>query len=78
MEADIILEGFRMSESMHGLRHLWFIGDGDNSVYNSLITSVPSYGHNITNVECANHTIKCYRNRLGRLLDNSILSLLNN
>ena len=30
MEADIILEGFRMSESIHGLRYLWFIGDEDS------------------------------------------------
>ena len=67
MEADIILEGFRMSESMHSLRYLWFIGDGDSSVYNSLITGVPSYGRNITKVECANHAIKCYRNRLEAL-----------
>ena len=67
MEADIILEGFKMSESMHGLRYLWFIGDGDSSVYNSLITGVPTYGRNITKVECANHAVKCYRNRLEAL-----------
>ena len=62
MEADIILEGFKMLESMHGLRYLWFIGDGDSSVYNSLITGVQTYGHNVTKVKCANHAIKCYRN----------------
>ena len=51
-----------MSESIHGLRYLWFIGDRDSSVYNSLITGVPTYGHDITKVECANRAIKCYRN----------------
>ena len=56
-----------MSENMYGLRYFWFIGDGDSSVYNSLITGLPSYGRNITKVECANHAIKCYRNRLEAL-----------
>ena len=67
MEADIILEGFRQSEIMHGLRYLWLIGDGDSSVYHSVVTGVPSYGRDITKVECANHAVKCYRNRLEAL-----------
>ena len=44
MEADIILEGFWMSESIQGLRYFWFISDGDSLVYISLITGVPTYG----------------------------------
>ena len=62
MEADIILEWFWMSESIHGLRYPWFIGDGDSSVYNFLTTDVPTNGYAITKVECANHAVKCYRN----------------
>ena len=67
MEADIILEGFCQSENMHGLRYLWLIGDGDSSVYHSVVTGVPSYGRDITKVECANHAVKYYRNRLEAL-----------
>ena len=67
MEADIILEGFRQSENMHGLRYLWLIGDGNSSVYHGVVTGVPSYGRDITKVECANHAVKCYRNRLEAL-----------
>ena len=67
MEADIILEGFRISENMHGVKYLWLIGDGDSSVYNSVVTGVPGYGRDITKVECANHAVKCYRNRLEAL-----------
>ena len=72
MEADIILEGFRQSEEMHGLRYLWLIGDGDSSVYHSVVTGVPSYGRDITKVECANHAIKCYRNRLEALCNDKV------
>ena len=64
MEADIILEGFRLSEELHGLRYLWLIDYGDSSVYHSVVTGVPLYGRKITKVECTNHTVKCYRNRL--------------
>ena len=59
MEADMILEEFWMSESINGLRYLWFIGDRNISVYNSLINDVPTYGHDITKVECINHAVKC-------------------
>ena len=73
MEADIILEGFQQSENMHGLRYLWLIGDGDSSVYHSVETGVPSYGHEIAKVECANHTVNCYRNRLEALCNDKPL-----
>ena len=46
---------------MHDLRYLWLIGDGDSSVYHSVVTEVPSYGRNITKVECANHEVKCWK-----------------
>ena len=64
MEANIILEGFQLSEQMHGVHYHWFICDGDSSVYHALVSGVPSYGIVIKKVECANHTVKCYRNRL--------------
>ena len=49
---------------MHGLRYLCLIGDGDSSVYHSVVTRVPTYGRDITKVECANHAVKCFQNRL--------------
>ena len=67
MEANIIAEGFQLSEQMHGVRYLWFIGDGDSSVYHAVVTGAPSYGHHVQKVEYANHAIKCYRNCLEEL-----------
>ena len=64
MEADILLEGFLQSETMHGLRYKWLIGDGDSSVYNAVSQGVLSYGRHIVKIECANHVIKCCRNRM--------------
>ena len=67
MEAHIILEGFRKCEEQHGVRYIEFIGDGDSSVYPTLISSIP-WGYAITKVECANHSVKCYRSALEKLV----------
>jgi len=62
MEADIILDGFLQSETVHGLRYKWLMGDGDSSVYSAVQQEVITYGRRIDKVECVNHAIKCYRN----------------
>ena len=66
MESDIIVEGFKRSEAMHGLRYMWMIGDGDSSVHLSVSICVP-YGRSVQKVECANHAIKCFRSGLEKL-----------
>ena len=67
METDIIVEGFNLSESMHGLRYIKMIGDGDSSVHHNIITSV-SYGRYVEKIECANHAVKCYHSRLANIV----------
>ncbi len=68
METDIIVEGFKVAEKMHGIRYLRFVGDGDSSVYPSLFEGVPEYGVDIKKIECANHACKCYRGSLEKLV----------
>ena len=70
MEPDIILEGFTQSEKVHGVRYKRFVGDGDSSVYPTLLEKVPSWGRYIEKVECANHACKCYRSSLEKLVEN--------
>ena len=67
MEADILVEGFKQSETLHGLRYIRMIGDGDSSVYHAVRTGVPSYGRLVQKLECANHAVKCYRSNLEKL-----------
>ena len=71
METDIILEGFVEAEKVHGVRYTQFIGDGDSSVYPTLLTSVPIWGHAIKKIECANHACRCYRGALEKLVDDN-------
>ena len=64
----IILKGFLHSEEQHGLRYTKFIGDGDSSIFPAVVSGVP-YGHYSKKVECANHTVKCYRSALENLIN---------
>ena len=50
------------------VRYTKFVGDGDSSVYPSLITEVPQYGHDIAKIKCSNHAVKCYRGALEKLV----------
>ncbi len=68
METDAIVEGFLLAEKVHGVRYTTVIGDGDSSVYPSLIQRVPGWGHCIRKMECANHVCKCYRSSLEKLV----------
>ena len=68
METDIILEGFKRTERDHGVRYIRFVGDGDSSVFPTLIAEVPGWGRAIQKVECANHACKCYRANLEKLV----------
>ena len=71
METDILLEGFLDAERVHGVRYMKFIGDGDSSVYPTLIQNVPRWGHAIKKLECANHACKCYRGALEKLIQDN-------
>ena len=55
METDIIMEGFKKCIEQHGVKYTKFIGDGDSSVYSTLISSVP-WGYAIEKLKCANHS----------------------
>ena len=50
MEREAILEGFQQSERVHGLRYTSFVGDGDSSVYPTLLQEVPNYARAIRSV----------------------------
>lgn len=67
METDMLVEGFRAAETMHGVRYMRMVGDGDSSVLANIQVNVIGWGRHVTKVECANHSVKCYRNRLEKI-----------
>ena len=47
MEVDIILEGFKQAEQVHGVQCKRFAGDRDSFVYPTLIDNIPGWGRYI-------------------------------
>ena len=68
METDIILSGFKEAVRVHGVWYIRFVGDGDSSVYPTLIQGVPGWGRYIMKMKCANQSCKCYRSALEKLV----------
>ena len=67
-----ILDGFMKTEATQCIHYTKFVGDGDSSVYPTLLSEVPIWGHDIKKIECANHSCICYRSSLEKLAsDNS-------
>jgi len=52
---------------MHRVRYMWLPGDG---VHHAVQLKVLPYGHDVEKVECANHTVKCFGNRMESLCNN--------
>lgn len=71
MEAAIFLEAFSECESVHGVRYMRFIGDGDSNTMARLLTEGPHWCKYITKIECANHACKCLRGSLERLVEDN-------
>lgn len=73
MEADMIVEGFTQSLNMHGLIYDKLIGDGNSSVMNKLHVAKPHGSEfHIKKIECSNHILRNYCNRLREISDISI------
>ncbi|CAN8019835.1 unnamed protein product [Ixodes persulcatus] len=60
MEKDIIVEGFRRSEEMHGLKYNRLIADGDSSTYRALLEAAPYGNQMVQKIECRNHILRNY------------------
>ncbi|OXU21297.1 hypothetical protein TSAR_011565 [Trichomalopsis sarcophagae] len=79
MEKDIVVQGFLESVEKHKLIYKTVIGDGDSSVYKSILDSNPyrQYGIRVEKVECTNHLLRNMCNKIvdaskGRLAHNLV------
>ncbi|KAK5648029.1 hypothetical protein RI129_002921 [Pyrocoelia pectoralis] len=72
MESAIIADDFQKSLAMHNLIYARIVGDGDSSVYRKL-TDLSPYGPTfvIEKIECKNHLLRNYLNKLVDLSKNS-------
>lgn len=66
MEAAILVEGFKRSEEMYGIRYSHFIGDGDSNVYKRILETFP-YRKPVQKIECKNHLLRNFVFKLEEL-----------
>lgn len=71
MEAAIVAEGFKSSEAMYGVRYGNLIGDGDSSVYKTIIDKRPYKNLPIKKIECRNHLLRNYCNKIREIVQTS-------
>jgi hypothetical protein len=60
MESNLIVEGFKLSMQLHGLRYKFLIADGDSSVHKKLLECRPYGNITVEKIECKNHLLRNY------------------
>lgn len=73
MESDIIVEGFQQSMPLHGVKFSRMIGDGDSNVYKKILDSRPYDDVTVEKIECRNHLLRNFCNKLKEIALNSKL-----
>lgn len=64
MEADGLVEGFRKSEELYGVRFTTLIADGDSSTYKRILNARPYKNLTVQKIECSNHLLRNFCNKL--------------
>ena len=59
-----MVEMFKRSEELHGVRYKYYIGDGDSKTYTRIVKAIPYPGCEVCKKECIGHVQK----RMGRRL----------
>ncbi|KAF5307214.1 hypothetical protein FQR65_LT00730 [Abscondita terminalis] len=67
MEAAILVEGFKESEKMYGVKYAKLIADGDSSTYKKILESRPYNNISVEKIVCRNHILRNYCNKLKTL-----------
>lgn len=71
MEAELIVEGFKESEKLYGVRYSQLIADGDSSVYKKILDARPYKNTYIEKIECRNHLLRNFRKKMRELVINT-------
>lgn len=64
MESTILVEGFKNSVALCGLKFTKLIADGDSSTYNKIVNAKPYDNIAVEKIECRNHLLRNFSNKL--------------
>lgn len=71
MESNILVEGFKRSVEMYGIKYAKMIADGDSSTYKKILEARPYQNLTVEKIECRNHLLRNYCNKLKALTKES-------
>ncbi|KAJ3661954.1 hypothetical protein Zmor_006326 [Zophobas morio] len=74
MESEILVQGFKSSLAMYGIKYHRLIGDGDSSVYSKIVEARPYVDTTVEKIECRNHLLRNYSTKLKDLTTNTKFS----
>ncbi|KAK8789244.1 hypothetical protein V5799_020980 [Amblyomma americanum] len=60
MEQAIVVEGFKKSIELHGIKYTKLIADGDSSTYRSIVAAAPYGNQQVEKIKCRNHLLRNY------------------
>lgn len=58
MEVDAVIDIFQRSEELHGVKYVYYIGDGDSKTFRGIIDAQPYENCTVTKKECIDHVQK--------------------
>lgn len=64
MEVDAVIEMFQRSESLHNVKYVNYIGDGDSKTYKGIVVANPYGNVPVAKKECIGHVQKRAGTRL--------------
>lgn len=71
MEVDAIIEMFQRSESLHNVKYVNYIGDGDSKTYKGIVVANPHGNVPVAKKECIGHVQKRAGTRLRNVKKNT-------
>lgn len=76
MESSILVEGFKKSVEMYGVKFATMIANGDSSTYKKILGARPYDNLTVGKIECLNHLLRNYCNKLKALAKDTTFPLV--
>ncbi|EFN69934.1 hypothetical protein EAG_00287, partial [Camponotus floridanus] len=71
MEVDAVVDMFQRSESLHNVKYVNYIGDGDSKTYKGIVDANPYGNVSVAKKECIGHVQKRIGTRLRNVKKNT-------
>jgi len=68
VEAAVVVNGFKESERMYGIKYHKLIADGDSSVYKNILEARPYKNRTLEKIECKNYLLRNFCKKMREIV----------